>query len=441
MEADQDYFKHLEELEHDELFPEDVLYHFHIALESEKGSAVDYTDVEAIYERYKRRKAQKNQVQFLQAIKQPAQRSPEWYKMREGMLTASNIAPILGECPYGSARKVLMQKAGITPDTFVGNFSTQWGVKYEPIACKIYELRTGAHINAFGLVPHYSNFQPQDDFTQPLTFLGASPDGITDDGIMLEIKCPTSREITGVPPRTYWVQMQIQMECCNLDMCHFLECKFSEYALEQDFLDNLHTNSHEKGVIAFDDARDGEAKYEYLFPLPKKVSDIKKWCDDHRSSALLTYFELDKYSCVEVPRDFEWFCASLPKLHTFWREVLNARKHPEKYIKVKKERAATATTATVGKKAASAASTAASASATTAMTIVIDEHDRATIRHLYEATSHLTNAQLDSLHYLAATATAATADDFEAVDDEQQQQQQQNTTTTTAAPMCLITDD
>jgi hypothetical protein len=170
------------------------------------------------------------------------------------------------------------------------------------------------------------------------------------------------------------------------------------------------------------------------------VSDIKKWCDDHRSSALLTYFELDKYSCVEVPRDFEWFCASLPKLHTFWREVLNARKHPEKYIKVKKERAA-ATTATVGKKAASAASTAASASAATAMAIVIDEHDRATIRHLYEATSHLTNAQLDSLHYLAATATAAAgADDFEAVDDDEQQQQQ-NTTTTTAAPMCLITDD
>lgn len=437
MEDDEDYFKHLEELEHDELFPEDVLYHFHTALESEKGGSVDYTDVETIYERYKRLKAQRNQVKFLQCIKQPAQRSPEWYKMREGMLTASNIAPILGECPYGSARKVLLQKAGITADTFVGNFSTQWGVKYEPVACKIYELRTASRIHAFGLVPHYSNFQPQDDFTQPLTFIGASPDGITDDGIMLEIKCPTSREITGVPPRNYWVQMQVQMECCNLDLCHFLECKFSEYALEQDFLENLHTNAHEKGVIAFDDSLEGEAQYEYLFPLPKKVSDIKKWCDDRRHKVTaMTYFELDKYSCVNVPRDFEWFCASLPKLHTFWREVLHARKNPEKYIKVKKERAPAAGSPTTATATATKKQTAAAAAAA-ACAIVLDEHDEALIHHLHQATSHLTNAQLDTLQYTAAAGT-----DFDAAEDDDGGGDGTNTTTTTTkAPVCMITDD
>jgi hypothetical protein len=66
-------------------------------------------------------------------------------------------------------------------------------------------------------------------------FLGASPDGIIIEsstgryGRMLEIKNPVSREITGIPKKEYWVQMQLQMEVCNLDDCDFLETKFVEY--------------------------------------------------------------------------------------------------------------------------------------------------------------------------------------------------------------------
>jgi putative phage-type endonuclease len=340
---EQEYFNHLEELERDELYLDDVLYHFKTALELERdGEEVDFTEIEEIYEHYKRYKAQKLQVKFLKAIYQPEQRTHDWYEMRKGMITASDIAAVVGECPYGNDRKVLMKKAGLSKDEFTGNFSTEWGVKYEPIACQIYEMRTKSHINAFGLLPHYSNFQPQDEFLLPITYLGASPDGIRDDGIMLEIKCPTSREITGIPPRYYWVQMQIQMECCNLDMCHFLECKFTEYALQDDFLNHLHSNENEKGVVALDEATH---KYMYLFPLPKKISDIKKWCEEHNGHKL-TYFELEKYSCVEVKRDSDWFHSVFPKIRSFWREVLDARKHPEKYLKKEKDKAEKLTTST-----------------------------------------------------------------------------------------------
>jgi putative phage-type endonuclease len=339
-----EYFKHLEELEKDELYLDDVLYHFKTALELERGDSepIEYTEIEDIYDLYKHYKAQKLQVKFLKMVHQPEQRTPDWYEMRKGMITASDIAAVVGECPYGNDRKVLMKKAGLSKDEFTGNFSTEWGVKYEPIACQIYELRTKSHINAFGLLPHYSNFQHQDEFLNPITFLGASPDGIRDDGIMLEIKCPTSREITGIPPRYYWVQMQIQMECCNLDMCHFLECKFTEYAQEDDFINHLHHNDHEKGVIALDEATHN---YMYLFPLPKKVSDIKKWCDEHRGCKF-SYFELEKYSCVEVTRDSDWFHSVFPKIRSFWREVLDARVNPEKYIK-KEKAAANKTTTSV----------------------------------------------------------------------------------------------
>lgn len=328
-----EYFKHLEDLEKDELYLDDVLYHFKTALELERdGEPIEYTEIEDIYEQYKHYKSQKLQVKFLKMIYQPEQRSPDWYEIRKTMITASDIAAVVGECPYGNDRKVLMKKAGLSKDEFTGNFSTEWGVKYEPIACKIYELRNNTSINNFGLLPHYSNFQHQDDFLNPITFLGASPDGIRDDGIMLEIKCPTSREITGIPPRYYWVQMQIQMECCNLDMCHFLECKFTEYALEEDFINHLHQNENEKGVVAFDEPN---KNYMYLFPLPKKNSEIKKWCDEHRKYKL-SYFELEKYSCVEVKRDTEWFHNVFPKIRSFWREVLDARVNPEKYIKKEK---------------------------------------------------------------------------------------------------------
>jgi putative phage-type endonuclease len=343
-----EYYKHIEDLEKDELFLDDVLYHFKTALELERdGENVEFTEVEEIYEQYKYYKSQKLQVRFLKMVHQPEQRTHEWYETRKGMITASDIAAVVGECPYGTDRKVLMKKAGLSKDVFTGNFSTEWGVKYEPIACQIYEIRTKSHINAFGLLPHYSNFQHQDEFINPITFLGASPDGIRDDGIMLEIKCPTSREITGIPPRYYWVQMQVQMECCNLDMCHFLECKFTEYALEEDFLNHLHNNDKEKGVIALDEA---VHNYMYLFPLPKKVSDIKKWCDEHRNCKL-SYFEIEKYSCVEVKRDSEWFHSVFPKIRNFWREVLDARVNPEKYIKKEKVASKTTTVRKVKKEA------------------------------------------------------------------------------------------
>jgi hypothetical protein len=65
-------------------------------------------------------------------------------------------------------------------------------------------------------------------------FLGASPDGINVDpasqryGRMLEIKNIVNRDITGIPKKEYWIQMQLQMETADLNECDFLETQFSE---------------------------------------------------------------------------------------------------------------------------------------------------------------------------------------------------------------------
>ncbi len=332
---DLDYFQHLEDIEKEEEENDidNVLYHFRNTLQIERDfEDVDWEEVEEIYERYKRWKQQKFQVNFLKMIRQPEQRSKEWYDMRNNMITASDIAAVVGEDPYGNLKKVFNKKAFLSKDEFTGNFATEWGVKYEPMACAIYERKSNSRINHFGLLPHYSNFQPQDKYLQPITFLGASPDGIRDDGIMLEIKCPTSREITGIPPRYYWVQMQIQMECCNLDMCHFLECKFIEYKNKDEFFTTIDTNTQEKGIVSYNEST---KEYQYLYPLPS-ISEIHKWCEEY-SHTKITYFELAKYSCVEVKRDTEWFKSVVGKIRDFWRDVLDARKNPEKYMKKEKE--------------------------------------------------------------------------------------------------------
>ena len=131
----------------------------------------------------------REQVQHLMTLQQPAQRTPEWYAMRKTRLTASDLATALGESKYNTRFSLLEKKIGMGKK-FTGNFATEWGVKYEPVATEIYERRNGVCVVEFGLLPHPT-----------ISFLGASPDGIVFgchgnnnvqasplDGHMLEIK-------------------------------------------------------------------------------------------------------------------------------------------------------------------------------------------------------------------------------------------------------------
>ena len=119
--------------------------------------------------------------------------------------------------------------------------SMHWGVKYEPVTVQVYEDMYQTKIEEFGCIQH-----------PKYNFIGASPDGINIEpncnrfGRMLEIKNIVNREITGIPKTEYWIQTQIQMETCNLDLCDFVETKFSEYE-ESDFYED---KTHDyKGVI------------------------------------------------------------------------------------------------------------------------------------------------------------------------------------------------
>ena len=136
----------------------------------------------------------RSQVKRLKKIKIPEQRTKEWYEARENKITASDIATAINESKY-QKDYVLLKKKVTRDRKFISNAAMEWGVKYEEVAVMIYEQRNKTKVYEYGCLPH-----PVYDF------IGASPDGITDDGIMLEIKCPSSRKITGVIPHYYWCQ-------------------------------------------------------------------------------------------------------------------------------------------------------------------------------------------------------------------------------------------
>ena len=108
------------------------------------------------------------------------------------------------------------------------------GIKFEPIAQMLY-LKNNIELHEFGSIRHKN-----------LNFIAASPDGISSNGIMSEIKCPL-KKIYGIPPIYYWYQMQQQLEVCNLNSCDFLECDIKEISWEQ--YKNEYNNDNNSGII------------------------------------------------------------------------------------------------------------------------------------------------------------------------------------------------
>ena len=160
-------------------------------------------------------------------------------------------------------------------------------------------------------------------------FVVASPDGINVDpgnpryGRMLEVKNVYSRVIDGIPKMEYWVQVQIQLEVCDLNECDFLETKFKEYIDEEDYKNDTQVNY--KGVmLMFND--NGKIKYIYS---PINCVKYKEWQDyvmnDDNNINMnwisTIYWKLDTISCVLILRNKKWFNSIVNKLELTWNII------------------------------------------------------------------------------------------------------------------------
>ena len=291
-------------------------------------------------------------VKMLQELPQPEQRSQEWYDMRYNMITASDVGTIIGYNKYQRPKDVILKKCG--HGKFKGNIYTLHGQKFEPVATSLYESRYNATVIEFGLIQH-----------PKISFIGASPDGITDEGIMVEIKCPYTRAINGdimyEKTLSYYAQIQIQLEVCDLNICDFWECQFDirGYNTFVDYLDDKYipenveklnilpeknyplnyikvpddrrsSNGLEKGIIVKIRKEDQEQD-EYLYP-PFDVSTQEQlqWISQYNENDYTIfepiYWKIKKTSCCRVYRDRQWFAQHKPTLEKFWQNVLKYRK-------------------------------------------------------------------------------------------------------------------
>ena len=257
------------------------------------------------------------QVLKLLEIPKIEQRTKEWYDMRETMITASDWASVFGKGGGSDGKKEIILKKCGKGKPFTGNIYTEWGIKYEPVASELYALRNNLQLYEFGVIRH-----------PKYPYLGASPDGITPDGVMLEIKCPYSRKITGNIPHYYWIQIQGQLEVCDLDKCDYLECKFMEYNSLAEYLSDKITD---KGCIVVYIDNDGNKSYEYS-KMNITVDEYHKWCNQLKQSIpsnkrqiQITFWKLITYSILHIDRDREWFSNNLPVLTQTWNEIEHNR--------------------------------------------------------------------------------------------------------------------
>ena len=275
---------------------------------------------------------------YLQSIKQPEQRTDEWYIFRNSTLTASNIYKIF-QSNSSQSQLIIEKSEPCDPNRFKNTnimSPMHWGQKYEPVSIMYYEWLNNTKVNEFGCLPH-----------KTYNFLAASPDGIVCDttsklyGRMIEIKNVVSREITGIPKMEYWIQMQLQMEVCDLDECDFLETKFIEYTDIEEFIEDISANKF-KGIIVHYTI-DNQVVYEYS-PFNLSTDKLIEWSntqynnnniDPSKEFIRFIYWKLDVISLILVLRNRLWFSCVLPYIKCFW-ETLQQERESGEYVKRKK---------------------------------------------------------------------------------------------------------
>lgn len=243
-------------------------------------------------------------VQALLKLPKIEQKSEEWYEIRRNMITASDFAQALGEGKFGTQKQLIEKKClPRENETEISKTNPffKWGHMFEPVATSIYMKMFKVVVHEFGLIKH-----PKHDF------FGASPDGITDEGIMLEIKCPMKRKITGEIPTQYYYQIQGQLDVCGLKECDYFECTFELV----DYDKWISISDKIKGV--FREAPDN--KYDYQEPFLKGETCDNVWQGDD-----CKYWILQEYHIERVTKDAKFVKAKLAELKKVWDKILYYR--------------------------------------------------------------------------------------------------------------------
>ena len=265
----------------------------------------------------------------LRNSKQYKQLTAEWFEVRKTLITGTDVAVLLKRTPeicrpyieefninqsfadgkkmspYVSIRDLERKKHG-RGKPHISSVNTSWGNRFEEVCMNIYRRKTKKIVEMFGLRIHPEKH-----------WLGASPDGIADDGTMVEIKCTKTRKLTGKPPIYYWTQCQANLEVFDLYNLDYVEAEFTEYPNYERFLaDDDLENDEEKGLYI------QTAVDKSLVP-PSCMVDIKEqltWAGEMMSSHMATcewtikYWKLLYIDMIRIKRNRDWWMLIEPQL-------------------------------------------------------------------------------------------------------------------------------
>ena len=309
-------------------------------------------NITSMIEKYNNIGRLKNQVTKLQQLELPEQRSPEWYALRKGMLTASSLAAALGDDHFKSKNELILEKVESKEIPFIPNPITEWGVKYEDIAILFYEELYNVKVLDFGLIPHPT-----------FKAFGASPDGICDDtgndeyvARMVEIKCPPKRKFTKTCPPHYLMQVQGQMEVCDLDHCDFFQVKIEDYENYEEYEKDIFVNddvilpgrtnlNYPKGVtVSY--RKKTEIKLTYLYPVLNMSDDeYKEWIREKKIEIIegghefveSKWWKISRYECTFIQRNYQWWNENVEHILKFYTDMKMYKSSPEKVSELKAE--------------------------------------------------------------------------------------------------------
>ena len=166
---------------------------------------------------------------------EPKQRTQAWLDQRQGMVTGSVAGAILGLSPFSTREEALRRLVrdwhGAEPE-FVSNVATIHGTVHEDGAILDFQMETGISVKPVGFLPYED-------------WLGASPDGLTDDGGVLEVKVPFGKRndsFANFNPLAdqphYYAQVQVEILCANASHGWFWQWSAYGFDLERVEIDH-----------------------------------------------------------------------------------------------------------------------------------------------------------------------------------------------------------
>lgn len=146
------------------------------------------------------------------------QRSEEWQEQRKLRITGSRLGAILGLSPWQKPKDVLREMVRQyhgAPSEFVGGPHIDHGVNNEQRALLCFMRESGLNVEECGFFAYGD-------------FMGASPDGLTSDGGVLELKVPYSLRKGGefkslAEQPHYAAQVQMEMIATGRNHAYFAQ--------------------------------------------------------------------------------------------------------------------------------------------------------------------------------------------------------------------------